>query len=161
MAAEANSSPSSSSSSCRDRRWKYDVYLSCSGDDMPRSFTDPLDVALTGQGIRTFRFRNGEESNPPVISLKAIENSRFSIVVLSRKYAHSIRCLNELEKIVECRKEMGHAVLAVYFDVDPAEVQKQGGNLEQVAEDHIKKVPSWSAALLVVPNLPGWHVRDR
>lgn len=125
MAAEANSSPSSSSSSsCRDRRWKYDVYLSCSGDDMPRSFTDPLDVALTGQGIRTFRFRNGGASNPPVIFLKAIENSRFSILVLSRKYAHSIRCLNELEKIVECRKEMGQAVLAVYFDVDPAEVQK-------------------------------------
>ncbi|ONH90326.1 hypothetical protein PRUPE_8G046600 [Prunus persica] len=145
MAAEANSSPSSSSSSsCRDRRWKYDVYLSCSGDDMPRSFTDPLDVALTGQGIRTFRFRNGGASNPPVIFLKAIENSRFSILVLSRKYAHSIRCLNELEKIVECRKEMGQAVLAVYFDVDPAE-----------------KVSNWSAALLVVPSLPGWHVRDR
>ncbi|VVA33357.1 PREDICTED: TMV resistance [Prunus dulcis] len=143
MAAEANSSPSSSSS-CRDRRWKYDVYLSCSDDDMPRSFTDPLDVALTGQGIRTFRFRNGEASNSPVIFLKAIENSRFSILVLSRKYAHSIRCLNELEKIVECRKGMGQAVLAVYFDVDPAE-----------------KVSNWSAALLVVPSLPGWHVRDR
>lgn len=129
MAAGANSSPSSSSS-CRDRIWTYDVYLSCSGDDMPRSFTDPLDVALTGQGIRTFRSRNGDASNPSEISSKEIENSRLSIVVLSRKFAHSIRCLNELEKIDECRKEMGQAVLVVYFDVDPAEVQKQAGNLE-------------------------------
>ncbi|CAL8174354.1 unnamed protein product [Prunus armeniaca] len=92
---------------------------------------------------------------------RGVENSRFSILVLSRKYAHSIRCLNELEKIVKCRKEMGQAVLAVYFDVDPAEVQKQGGNLEHVSVDHIKKVSNWSAALLVVPSLPGWHARDR
>lgn len=108
-----------------------------------------------------------EEFNSQVIFFEAIENSRFSIVVLSRKYACSIRCLNELAKIVECMKKMGQTVLPVYYDVDQAEVQKQCENFGnafpkhlQFYIDHREKVPSWRAALVAVANLPRWDVLD-
>jgi hypothetical protein len=42
---------------------------------------------------------------------KAIEESRFSVIIFSRDYASSPWCLDELVKIVQCMKEMGHTVL--------------------------------------------------
>lgn len=166
MATQTASRPSSSSS-CTDPRWRHDVYLSCSGEDTPKSFTDPLHAALTRKGIGTFRFSMEEEFNSQVIFFEAIENSRFSIVVLSRKYAHSIRCLDELAKIVECMKKTGQTVLPVYYDVDQAEVQKQCENFGNASPkhfqfyiDHGEKVPSWRDALVAVANLPRWDVLD-
>ena len=83
-------SPSSSSTP----QWKYDVFLSFRGEDTRNSFTDHLYVALRQKGIITFRdeekLERGKSISPEL--LKAIEESRFVIVILSKNYATSTWC---------------------------------------------------------------------
>ena len=86
------------SSSSSSRRWIYDVFLSFRGKDTRNSFTHHLYVALQRSGIFTFRdnerLERGKSISPEL--LKAIEESRFAIVILSRNYASSTWCLEEL-----------------------------------------------------------------
>ena len=163
-------STSSLSSFSSTPRWKYDVYLSFRGEEWSNtSFTYHLYVALKLKGIVTFRdderLRLGKSISPEV--LKAIEESRFVIVIFSRNYASSTWCLDELVKIIGCKKVMGKPVQPVFYDVDPSDVRKQGGPLEEAFVKHeeqyrenIEKVQTWRAALAEVAYLSGWHVQD-
>lgn len=77
--------PMASSSSSAAHQWKYDVFLSFSGEDTRKSFTDHLYRALCQNGVITFmddRLRRGEQISPAL--LKAIEESRFSIHILGQ-----------------------------------------------------------------------------
>ncbi|XP_030963923.1 TMV resistance protein N-like [Quercus lobata] len=159
-------SPSSSSTS----RWKYDVFLSFRGEDTRTSFTDHLYVALKQKGLITFRdeekLERGKSIKPEL--LKAIEESRFTIVILSKNYATSTWCLDELVKIIECMKEMKTTVFPIFYDVDPSNVRKQTGSFaeafskhEECFKDFIENVHTWRAALREVANLKGWHLLDR
>jgi hypothetical protein len=117
---------------------------------------------LHKKGINTFiddELRRGEEISPAL--LKAIEGSRISIVILSKNYATSTWCLEELLKILECKETKGQMVLPVFFKVDPSDVQHQtkcfGKALVKVG-DKVKdevKVLRWKAALKDVANLSG------
>uniref|UniRef100_A0A2N9HDS9 TIR domain-containing protein n=1 Tax=Fagus sylvatica TaxID=28930 RepID=A0A2N9HDS9_FAGSY len=150
--------------------WKYDVFLSFRGEDTRNSFTDHLYTALKYKGIDTFKdeekLKRGKSIQPEL--LKAIEESRFAIVILSRNYASSTWCLNELEKIIRCMKEMKMRVLPIFYDVDPSNVRKQTGTFAQAFakheehfKDNIEKVQTWRIALREVANLKGWHLQDR
>ena len=112
---------SSSSSS----RWIYDVFLSFRGMDTRNTFMDHLYAALQRSGIFTFRdnerLERGKSISPEL--LKAIEESRISIVILSRNYASSTWCLDELAKIIQCMKEMEMTVLPIFYKVDPSNVR--------------------------------------
>ena len=57
------------------------------------------------------------EKNPTEL-LEAIERSRIAIIVFSKSYAFFAWCLNELVKILECKKN-GQLVLPIFFKVDP------------------------------------------
>ena len=73
--------------------------------------------------------------------LKAIEKSRFAIVILLRNFSSSTWCLDELAKIIGCLKEMTSTVLPIFYDVDPSNVQKQIGTFAQAFfehEEHLK-----------------------
>ncbi|XP_042962339.1 TMV resistance protein N-like [Carya illinoinensis] len=99
-----------SSSSCSSPRCiSYDAFLSFHGKDTRKNFTAHLYTSLKQGGI--FAFRDDEElERGEYISeklLKAIEESKFAIVVLSRNYASSRWCLIELAKIVECMERRG------------------------------------------------------
>ena len=97
--------PSSSLSS--SRKWKNDVFLSFRGEDTCKNFTDHLYSILKQKSIITFRddknLKRGEPISPEL--LKAIEESMFAIVILSKNYASSVWCLDELVKIMECKKK--------------------------------------------------------
>ncbi|KAL4594474.1 hypothetical protein ACB092_12G023500 [Castanea dentata] len=161
-------SPSSSSSSTH--QWKYHVFLSFRGEDTRNNFTDHLYAALNQKGVYTFRddekLERGEPISPSL--LKAIEDSLFAIVVLSKNYASSAWCLDELVKIMDCRKNMGLIVLPIFYDVEPSVVRKQTDTYAQAFAEHekpfnknLEKVHTWRAALTDISNLSGWSLEDR
>ncbi|KAL4594485.1 hypothetical protein ACB092_12G024000 [Castanea dentata] len=157
-------SPSSS------HRWKYHVFLSFRGEDTRKSFTDHLYAALKQKGIFTFKDDEKLERGK-LISLellKAIEESMFAIVILSKNYASSTWCLDELVKIVECKEKMGLIILPIFYNVDPSDVRKQTKIYAQAFIEHeksfkenMKKVHKWRATLREVANLSGWSLQDR
>ena len=110
METASSSFPSSST-----ERWKYDVFLSFRGDDTRNNFMDHLFIALKEKGINTFKDDEKLEKGKSLSLelLKAIEESRFAIVILSKDYAFSTWCLDELANIIVCKKEIEMAILLV------------------------------------------------
>ena len=101
------------SSSSINHQYKYDVFLSFKEDDTRMDFTSHLNGFLKLKGIHTFiddELPRGEEISTEL--LKAIESSRSSIIVFFENYASSTWCLDELVKILECKKS-GQMVLPV------------------------------------------------
>ena len=83
----------------------FDVFLSFRCEVTRPGFISHLYIALIYRGIHTFIDDNlhwGEQISTEL--LKAIESSMISIIVLSENYASSNWCLDELAKIVECKK---------------------------------------------------------
>ncbi|CAL5417319.1 unnamed protein product [Camellia sinensis] len=145
-------------------RWSYDVFLSFAVDTR-NNFTDHLYEALVEAGIHTFwdedELLRGHEISS--VLLKSIEESRISIVVFSRNYASSIWCLDELVKIIECRKRLGQLVLPIFYHVDPSDVRRQKGCFGEAFGryakryvDEMEKVEVWRAALSEAADFVGW-----
>nr|XP_023893288.1 TMV resistance protein N-like [Quercus suber] len=158
--------PSSSSKP----RWKYEVFLSFRGEDTRRSFTDHLYDALKKKGILTFRDDEKLERGKSISEelSKAIEESRFAIIIFSENYASSRWCLDELVHIIRCKKEIGLEVVPVFYHVNPSDVRHQRGTFAQAFDKHkecfkesIEKVEIWRAALREVTDLSGWDLQDR
>ncbi|CAL5416790.1 unnamed protein product [Camellia sinensis] len=158
-----------SSSSSTQPRWTYDVFLSFRGEDTRKNFTDHLYEALVQAGIHTFRdddeLPRGHEISSEL--LKSIEGSRISIVVFSRNYASSRWCLDELVKIIECKKTLGQLVLPIFYDVDPSDVRHQTGCFgeafgrhEERYVDEMEKVEVRRAVLFEAANLSGWDLQN-
>ncbi|BBG96776.1 Putative disease resistance TIR-NBS-LRR class protein [Prunus dulcis] len=145
----------------------YDVFLSCRRNDSCRKFKDHLYAALNRRGIFTIGDDDELERGRDEAILKAVEESRYVILVLSQNYASSTWCLDALAKAVECTKSMGQTILPIFYDVDPSEVRRQTGSFEkafseheQVFKDNMGKVYRWRAALNTVGNLNGWNLQD-
>ncbi|XP_040996295.1 disease resistance protein RPV1-like [Juglans microcarpa x Juglans regia] len=163
----ALSTISSSSSSSVTSPWLYDVFLSFRGEDTRYTFTAHLYHALIQKGIRTFidddEVKRGDEISTNL--LPAIEDSRISIIVLSKKYASSTWCLDELVKILECKKSKQQIVLPVFYHVDPSDIRHQRGSFGEALAKHAEKLNGdsvklqlWKAALQEVANLSGYHL---
>ncbi|XP_024195517.1 disease resistance protein RPV1 [Rosa chinensis] len=164
------------------------VFLSFRGEDTRYDFTDHLYNALCLRGIKTFRddkLSRGEDISQEL--LKAIEESRVSIVVFSQNYASSRWCLDELVKILDCRKSKGQKFRAVFYKVAPSDVRHQTGafgdafaTLDQCKyKDSIGKwrkaldacatlnqckykdsIGKWRKALEEAANLSGWTFEE-
>ena len=156
---------SSSSPSIQASRWTNHVFLSFRGEDTRHGFTDHLFASLERRGIKTFKDDHDLERGE-VISLelnKAIEESLFAIIILSPNYASSTWCLDELQKIVECSKSFGQAVLPIFYGVDPSDVRHQRGSFDEAFRKHEEKfskdrmkVERWREALREVASYSGW-----
>jgi ribosome maturation protein Sdo1 len=159
---------SSSSSSSSIQEW--DVFLSFRGEDTRTTFTAHLYDAFHRKGINTFmdkEIRRGEEISPAAI-FKAIEDSKISIIVLSKNYASSRYCLDELMKILECRRTRRQKVLSLFYHVDPSEVRHQTNSfgeafakLEEKFRDDVMKVQRWKTALKEVADLSGMPLGNK
>ncbi|KAJ0886590.1 putative TIR domain-containing protein [Helianthus annuus] len=161
--ASGSSSTDIASSGAGDTACSYDVFLSFSGEDTRNSFTDHLYHKLIQAGIRTFRdneeINRGEELKPEIE--RSIKASKASVVVLSKNYATSAWCLDELLLILQQRWECNHFVLPVFYDVDPTDVRNQKGSFAIKVKPSPKwtdqNVNQWKTALTEVANLAG-HV---
>jgi hypothetical protein len=144
---------------------KYDVFLSFRGEDTRRNFTCHLYDALSRKKVETFIDNNELEKGDEISQalIEAIEESHASIVIFSENYASSKWCLNELKKILECKKYKEQIVIPVFYNIDPSHVRKQTGSYKQAFEKHKRDVKhnngtlqNWKAALTEAANLVGW-----
>ncbi|CAA7041075.1 unnamed protein product [Microthlaspi erraticum] len=150
-----------SSSSSSFHCWRYHVFPSFCGEDVRRSFLSHLEKELQIKGINAFKDHGIKRSRSIWPELKhAIWESRISLVVLSRNYAGSSWCLNELLEIMESREALGQTLLPVFYEVDPSDVRKQTGAFGKAFEKtcvgrNVEERQRWSRALTNVANVAG------
>lgn len=143
-------------------RRKYDVFLSFRGEDTRENITSHLYAALCRRKIETYidyRLERGDEISKAL--LKAIRESKISVIIFSENYASSSWCLDELVEILKCRKNHKQIVIPIFYRIDPSSVRKQEGTyasafrkLERRFRDKIVK--RWKVALTEAANLSGW-----
>nr|ANB44748.1 resistance protein 2 [Prunus sogdiana] len=149
-------------------QWKYHIFLSFRGEDTRNGFTSHLHKALESRGYNVFMDEDdlqvGQVIKPEL--LQAIEKSKISVIVLSTRYADSSWCLDELVKIMECRRTLNQIVLPIFYKVDPSDVRKQTGTLESDFQKHTIRhkdgvVKEWRKALTEAANLCAGVLEDR
>ncbi|XP_057447028.1 disease resistance-like protein DSC1 [Lotus japonicus] len=144
---------------------KHDVFLSFRGADTRCTFTSHLYAALCRNQIQTFiddkEINRGDTLSPTLLS--AIETSKIAITIFSQNYASSKWCLDELQKIIECKERKQLVVIPVFYHIDPSDVRHQRGSYEDAFtkhEEHFRdnliKVNKWRTALRTAANSAGW-----
>ncbi|KAJ0809845.1 putative TIR domain, P-loop containing nucleoside triphosphate hydrolase [Helianthus annuus] len=170
---------SSSSSSTPDHIHRYDVFLSFRGADTRKHFTAHLYEALVEANYDTFlddeEIETGEPLKPELES--AIQSSRASVIVMSKNYASSTWCLDELVLILQQQKKFNQFVIPIFYDVEPTHVRKQQQSFGEAIAKHKKrmeeetdvekrreraqKIESWRMALTEVAGLKGKDAKDK
>ncbi|KAH9726213.1 ADP-ribosyl cyclase/cyclic ADP-ribose hydrolase [Citrus sinensis] len=143
---------------------KYDVFVSFRGEDTRDNFTSHLYSALSRQNIQTFiddQLNRGDEISESLVN--AIEASAISVIIFSESYPSSRWCLDELVKILECKKEYAQILIPVFYRVDPSDVRNQTGSfgdsfskLEERFKENSKKLQTWRKALKEAASLSGF-----
>ncbi|KAL4394824.1 hypothetical protein AHAS_Ahas02G0190600 [Arachis hypogaea] len=156
-------------SSIEPQQRPYDVFLSFRGKETRSKFISHLYASLENAGIYVFKDENGlargEELS--ISLLKAIGESKTSIIILSPNYAFSRWCLQELEDIMICCKNKTQKVLPVFYHIDPSEVRNQTGKFGQAFDNLMRRYPdkikgkeqSWRKALREVGCIAGFVIR--
>ncbi|KAL9293801.1 putative TIR domain, P-loop containing nucleoside triphosphate hydrolase [Arabidopsis thaliana] len=162
---ESNSSSLSlpSPATSVSRNWKHDVFPSFHGADVRRTFLSHIMESFRRKGIDTFIDNNIERSKSIGPELKkAIKGSKIAIVLLSRKYASSSWCLDELAEIMKCREVLGQIVMTIFYEVEPTDIKKQTGEFGKAFTKTCRgktkeQVERWRKALEDVATIAGYH----
>lgn len=156
-------SSSTSSSNNTPPQEKHEVFICFRSDDTRNTFTSHLNGALKRLDIRTYidnNLNSGDEISATIV--RAIEEATLSVIVFSKNFAASKWCLEELVKILECRKMKGQIVVPVFYDVDPSDVRNQRGTYAEAFAKHVRnfelktKVQAWRNCLVEGANYSGW-----
>ena len=152
---------SSSSSNPQER---HEVFLSFRGEDTRKTFTSHLHAAFKRAELNTYidyNLERGDEISGTL--LRAIEDAKLSVIVFSRNFATSKWCLDEVKKIIDCKKTRGQIVLPIFYDVEPSHVRNQTGSFASAFARHEEqfrgrpnKVQKWRDALAEAATLSGW-----
>ncbi|KAJ4723729.1 Disease resistance protein (TIR-NBS-LRR class) family [Melia azedarach] len=143
---------SSSSSSAN-----YHVFLSFRGEDIRDNFISFLFKELSEiKKINTFigkGIKKGERVSADRLN-SIIEGSKISVIIFSEHYGDSKWCLDELVKILECKKRNGQIVIPVFYSVYPSDVKEQKGRFGKAFGDNAikfkknpEKVQKWRHVL--------------
>ncbi|CAN6839473.1 unnamed protein product [Brassica oleracea] len=141
----------------------FHVFTSFHGPDVRRGFLSHLQNHFESKGIKMFKDQKidrGYSIKPELF--KAIGESRVCLVLLSKNYASSGWCLDELAEIMRCRETLGKIVMTIFYEVDPSSVRKQKGDFGsafmktcQGKDEEVKE--RWRKALTDVANIEGEH----
>ncbi|XP_010451552.1 PREDICTED: toll/interleukin-1 receptor-like protein [Camelina sativa] len=137
---------------------KFDVFVSFRGIDTRRTFVSHLCHSLYKRGITVFKNDEERPENELASSqvLQSIEESRAAIVIISKIFASSVSCLDELVKIMECREKRSQGstaslffVVPVFYSIDPCDVVRQADNLMELVggDNNLDKLEKWRDAL--------------
>ncbi|XP_028796181.1 TMV resistance protein N-like [Neltuma alba] len=146
------------------RQEKYDVFVSFRGPDTRRRFVSHLRKQFRQKGIEVYVDETAERGDTisPALS-EAIERSRIALVIFSENYASSRWCLEELVKIMECRRDHSQTVIPVFYDIDPSHVRHQKGSYEDAFVQHrnckvdSRKLQDWRSVLKETADIFGYH----
>ncbi|XP_056861414.1 disease resistance protein RML1B-like [Raphanus sativus] len=149
--------------SCSSHIRRYHVFTSFHGPEVRKGFLSHLHNNFATKGITTFKdqkMERGHTIGPELV--QAIRESRLSIVLLSKNYASSSWCLDELVEILKCREDQGQMVMTIFYHVDPSDVRKQRGEFGNAFKktcegktEGEKKI--WIEALEYVATIAGEH----
>ena len=146
--------------------WKTDVFVSFRGEDVRKTFVSHLFCELDRMGINAFRDDLDLERGKHISSelVDTIRGSRFAVVVVSRNYASSSWCLDELLEIMERKNTVvdQKTIIPVFYEVDPSDVRRQTGSFGEGVESHSdkKKVMKWREALTQLAAISGEDSRN-
>ncbi|GJS13789.1 NB-ARC domains-containing protein [Tanacetum coccineum] len=149
-------------------RWKYDVFVNFRGEDIRKTSMIHLFNDFKQKGIHAFSDDRELPKREEISSHldKAIEESKFLIVIFSKDYASSSWCLKELVKILRCKKIANpkHEVRTIFYDVKPDVVRNQTESYAEAFAKHQdlkrQEVDNWKEALSMAANLSGWDLED-
>ena len=146
---------------------------------IPLLFLSPgsaLVLPLLGLSVGTMAHPVGKEKFAPSLSTPALtneyevfvsfhaEDTRKSFTshlfaALDHKGIHvygSDLCLDELVKIMECKRVLNQSVLPIFYHVSPSDVREWKGNFaEALLNGPEDKLNNWKAALRDATNLAG------
>nr|XP_043619958.1 disease resistance protein RPV1-like [Erigeron canadensis] len=156
----------SPSTSSVEKRYTYDVFISFRGKDLRTGFVDHLFEAFRKKGIIVFKDDKDIEVGEKISDElpKAIKESKFYMVIFSKKFADSYWCLNELVEILKiCQnpeEEEKRAFYPVFYDVKPSEVREQKGPVGEAFSVHSENEAAgrWREAMEKAANLEGWEL---
>ncbi|KAK2990359.1 hypothetical protein RJ640_000812 [Escallonia rubra] len=141
--------------------FRYDVLLSYASMDNRENFIELLDGELRSSEFIPFKAENngldGEEDDTSELMDAAISQSRSSIIVFSRNYAYSPRCLDQLLKMFEYSSETKRLVIIpVFYQVSKDQISMQAERLAGMYDKQFKreKVERWKEAIKGVAQLP-------
>ncbi|CAN7035807.1 unnamed protein product [Brassica oleracea var. botrytis] len=160
---DCSSSSSVLPPSSPSRIWTHHVFPSFRGEDVRRDFLSHIQMEFQRKGITPFvdnEIKRGESIGPELI--KAIRGSKIAIILISRNYASSKWCLDELVEIMKCREELGQTAMAIFYKVDPSDVKKLTGDFGKVfrrtcAGKTKEDIGRWREALAKVATVAGYH----
>ncbi|VVB12430.1 unnamed protein product [Arabis nemorensis] len=142
---------------------KFDVFVSFRGKDTRNSFTSHLLDSLNRRGIDAFYDAQILPGYDLSILFKRIEQSKISIVVFSEHYADSTWCLEEICKIIQCKKDLNHKVIPIFYYVKTSDVGEQKGKFgipfltpEKSFKEDCHRVEAWKEALKIASDIVGF-----
>ncbi|XP_019163524.1 PREDICTED: TMV resistance protein N-like [Ipomoea nil] len=146
---------------------KYSVFLNFRGRDTRHNFVHSLYETLCSTGITAFQDDKSVKKGDPIGRelFRAIDECRIAIVILSKNYAASEWCLEELVKIMKRKKRL--TIFPVFYDVRPSEVRNLRGSFARAFAEHERnyeskprKVEKWKKALCKAAGISGFDLRN-
>lgn len=136
----------------------YDVFVSFCGEDTRRTFISHLYRSFVEKGIQIFRDETkvNPADHPSRIHLGPIGRPEIALIVISRNYAYSRWCLEELVEILKLSRKGSLMVFPVYYGIDHINISLQP---EEFGKEFLSETPdklqSWSEALAELGNMAG------
>ncbi|KFK30245.1 hypothetical protein AALP_AA7G236500 [Arabis alpina] len=157
-----SSSSSSTHPSSLSRNLKHHVFPSFYGPDVRNDFLNHILKEFSSKRIDTIITR-GESIGLDL--MREIRGSKIAIVILSRNYASSSWCLDELVEIMKCREVLGQVVVPIFYKLDSIDVKKQTGDFGNVFRETCfgktkEDTERWRQALAEVATIAGYSSLD-